>query len=56
MAETGAHPILAELMVLLESEIANPGPIVKALLAYLTGLLTPAQAAECLAKCKAATK
>jgi hypothetical protein len=36
---TPNHPILAELLALIESEAANPGPIVKALEAYLLGLL-----------------
>ena len=57
LSETEAqatHPILAQLLALLEQEITNPGPIVKALIAYLMTLLTPAQATELLNKCKAA--
>ena len=36
---TSNHPILAELLALIESEAATPGPIVKALEAYLLSLV-----------------
>jgi hypothetical protein len=42
MPAATAHPVLAELLALIESEVANPGPIVKALEAYLLGLVVPA--------------
>ena len=40
-----AHPFLAELLALIESEAVNPGPIVSALEKYLLSLLPVAAAA-----------
>lgn len=36
------HPVLSELLALIEAEAANPGPIIKALETYLLSLVIPA--------------
>ena len=40
------HPLLSQLLALIEAEAVNPGPIVKALEAYLLTLLPTMAAAD----------